>query len=66
MTLTQAISASIAAAYRAGLTLEELADTYAMAPSTVRRRLRAAGVALRPPCRRTVATFGRPTNTEDA
>lgn len=42
----------LAAAYLEGKTLEELAGAAGMSPGTVRNRVRAAGVALRPPGRR--------------
>lgn len=42
---------ALAAGYRAGATLETLAEQYEISTGTVRRRLRAAGVTLRPPGR---------------
>lgn len=42
---------ALAADYRAGKTLEDLAEQHGISAGTVRRRLRAAGVQLRPPGR---------------
>lgn len=42
----------LAAAYVEGLTLEQLATRFGVSPGTARNRVRAAGIALRPPGRR--------------
>src|SRR5688500_13142670 len=44
--------AAIAAAYRAGATIDQLAADYGVSTSSIRRRLREQQVPLRPPGRR--------------